>query len=224
MSKTKERTPQEIREEQLVSEVNKIIKDYANSNSELRDLLNQLTIQKVREYSLSENNKVVGKALLVYLPFNFHAKQPQAVVRLMSEIKKKKSVQVFMTASRTVIHPRSGYKQKIPRNRTLSAVYECLLADLISPADILGKRIRHRMGGSRTLKVLLNVDNKGFLQPRLAAIKQIYSSLTKKDLSFEFVEEPNYKIIPKLKTRNFCLLYTSPSPRDLSTSRMPSSA
>ena len=29
---------------------------------------------------------------------------------------------------------------------------------------------------------------------------------------------------PELAGRNFCLLYTSPSPRDLSTSRMPSSA
>ena len=203
MSSTKERTPQEIREEQLVSEVNKIIKDYANSNSELRDLLSKLTVQKVKEYSLTENNKTVGKALLVFLPFNFHVKQPQAVVRLMSEIKKKKSVQVFMTARRTMIHPRSGYKQKIPKSRTLTAVYESLLDDLISPANILGKRTRFRMGGTQTLKVQLNVDNKGFLQPRLAAIKQIYASLTKKDLSFNFTEEPNYKIIPKLKTRNY---------------------
>ena len=203
MKSAKEKTPQEIREEQLVSEVNKIIKDYANSNSELRDLLNQLTIQKVREFSLSENNKVVGKALLVYLPFAFHKKQPQAVVRLMSEIKKKKSVQVFMTASRTVIHPRSGYKQKIPRSRTLTAVYENLLDDLISPANILGKRIRHRLGGHQIWKIQLNVDNKGFLQPRLTAIKQIYKSLTKRELAFDFVEETNYMIIPKLKTRNF---------------------
>ena len=28
----------------------------------------------------------------------------------------------------------------------------------------------------------------------------------------------------KVELNNFCLLYTSPSPRDLSTSRMPSSA
>jgi small subunit ribosomal protein S7e len=203
MSSTKEKTPQQIREEQLVSEVNKIIKDYANSNSELRDLLNQLSIQKVREFSVSENNKSVGKALLVYLPFAFHQKQPQAVVRLMSEIRKKKSVQVFMTAQRTIVHPRSGYKQKIPRSRTLTAVYESLLDDLISPADILGKRIRHRLGGSQVMKIQLNVDNKGFLQPRLAAIKQIYMGLTKRELSFEFVEESNYMIIPKLKKRTF---------------------
>ena len=31
-------------------------------------------------------------------------------------------------------------------------------------------------------------------------------------------------VIPAIGMSNFCLLYTSPSPRDLSTSRMPSSA
>ena len=32
------------------------------------------------------------------------------------------------------------------------------------------------------------------------------------------------KLITKKQTQDSCLLYTSPSPRDLSTSRMPSSA
>ena len=31
-------------------------------------------------------------------------------------------------------------------------------------------------------------------------------------------------LLPENKIKNTCLLYTSPSPRDLSTSRMPSSA
>ena len=34
----------------------------------------------------------------------------------------------------------------------------------------------------------------------------------------------NISDISIIKARKFCLLYTSPSPRDLSTSRMPSSA
>ena len=38
------------------------------------------------------------------------------------------------------------------------------------------------------------------------------------------VAEDHELITTKLDEFNFCLLYTSPSPRDLSTSRMPSSA
>ena len=37
-------------------------------------------------------------------------------------------------------------------------------------------------------------------------------------------EDPEKKASGKLKIRDICLLYTSRSPRDLSTSRMPSSA
>ena len=38
------------------------------------------------------------------------------------------------------------------------------------------------------------------------------------------VNQSGFKSRPAQKSTNFCLLYTSPSPRDLSTSRMPSSA
>ena len=47
-----------------------------------------------------------------------------------------------------------------------------------------------------------------------------------KVMSSELVELPNgvYGMALNLEDDNVCLLYTSPSPRDLSTSRMPSSA
>ena len=38
------------------------------------------------------------------------------------------------------------------------------------------------------------------------------------------IEETNLKTIAEVREMYNCLLYTSPSPRDLSTSRMPSSA
>ena len=40
----------------------------------------------------------------------------------------------------------------------------------------------------------------------------------------DFINETRDYVFPKLKDKGSCLLYTSPSPRDLSTSRMPSSA
>ena len=51
--------------------------------------------------------------------------------------------------------------------------------------------------------------------------------LTPKSI-FQFGIKPawalNYLLREKFELSQFCLLYTSPSPRDLSTSRMPSSA
>ena len=47
--------------------------------------------------------------------------------------------------------------------------------------------------------------------------EDLANGLSKNDLRFRFPPEPNGYL-------HICLLYTSPSPRDLSTSRMPSSA
>ena len=53
--------------------------------------------------------------------------------------------------------------------------------------------------------------------------KAIYKNQEKKLLLQKKIDESYEKIKKKMVTC-FCLLYTSPSPRDLSTSRMPSSA
>ena len=44
-------------------------------------------------------------------------------------------------------------KQKRPRSRTLMAVHNAILDDLVYPAEIVGKRIRIRLDGSRLFKV-----------------------------------------------------------------------
>ena len=46
----------------------------------------------------------------------------------------------------------------------------------------------------------------------------------KSEIIFLDKDRVEVKIIEKIKQPKSCLLYTSPSPRDLSTSRMPSSA
>ena len=43
-------------------------------------------------------------------------------------------------------------------------------------------------------------------------------------LSIEYIKKSNSKFLAKLKNIDSCLLYTSPSPRDVEESRMPSSA
>ena len=52
-------------------------------------------------------------------------------------------------------------------------------------------------------------------------INSIYQSIQSKEVSFE---DAVSKSSEDLASKDTCLLYTSPSPRDLSTSRMPSSA
>ena len=78
--------------------------------------------------------------------------------RLVRELEKKFSGKhvVFIAQRRILPKPTrkaNKLKQKRPRSRTLMAVHNAILDDLVYPAEIVGKRIRIRLDGSRLFKV-----------------------------------------------------------------------
>ena len=86
----------------------------------------------------------------------------------------------------------------------------------------LKKNFQSKSAVNLFLKDFVNYIKAGhciFLLGDLGVGKTYFSQqIIKSFTSEEFVSSPTYNIV------NTCLLYTSPSPRDLSTSRMPSSA
>ena len=80
------------------------------------------------------------------------------IFRLVRELEKKFSGKhvVFIAQRRILPKPTrkaNKLKQKRPRSRTLLAVHNSILDDLVYPAEIVGKRIRIRLDGSRLFKV-----------------------------------------------------------------------
>ena len=78
----------------------------------------------------------------------------------MRELEKKFSGKhvVFIAQRRILPKPTrkaNKLKQKRPRSRTLLAVHNSILDDLVYPAEIVGKRIRIRLDGSRLFKVYI---------------------------------------------------------------------
>ena len=82
------------------------------------------------------------------------------------------------------------------------------------------------MNKSKLRSKILNLRKKNLNKKLSLNPERIYRFLKKNKINFTNVGgyyPCNYEI-DDLDTLYFCLLYTSPSPRDLSTSRMPSSA
>src|SRR6218665_2940850 len=126
-------------------------------HTDLKPQLRELQITGAKEVDVAGK-----KAVVVYVPYPqlkpFHKIQG----RLIRELEKKFSGKhVVFVAKRTILAKptrkiRTKSKQKRRRSRTLTSVYDSILEDLVYPAEIVGKRTRVRLGGSRLIKVHLD--------------------------------------------------------------------
>ena len=76
--------------------------------------------------------------------------------------------------------------QKRPRSRTLTSVHEKLLEDLVFPTEIVGKRTKIRVDGSKLIKIFLDRKDHAALEYKLDTFSVAYRKMTGKDVVFEF--------------------------------------
>ena len=81
---------------------------------------------------------------------------------------------------------RNFISKKVPRDRTLTAVFDGYLDDILYPATIVGKRIRYPAGKTRTYKVLVDPLDKETVEYKLPAMTACYRALTNRKLEIEF--------------------------------------
>lgn len=157
------------------------------SNAELKEDLAPLNILAAKEVAVAGGKQ----AIVVFVPFK-QARAFNAIhKRLVPELEKKFSgSHVVFIAQRTIFgksYSRTkGTKAPRPRSRTLSSVHEKILDDLVYPVQIVGKRTRVRMDGSRLLKVYLDPKDQVNVETKLDTFSTVYRKLTNKDVVFEF--------------------------------------
>jgi small subunit ribosomal protein S7e len=128
------------------------------------------------------------KAIVISIPCRLLKAFHKIQQRLVRELEKKFSGKdVVLVASRRVLPvPTSGLRSGRPRSRTLTAVHEAILDDLVYPTEIVGKRQRFRLDGSKVLKVYLDPKERNSSEYKLETFGGVYKKLTGKDVVFEY--------------------------------------
>merc|ERR1711923_590389 len=167
------------------------------SNSDLKAQLRELFIRSAQEIEIGKGKK----AIVVFVP----VPQLKAFRKIqVRELEKKFSGKhvVFIAQRKILAKPTrkaNKLKQKRPRSRTLVSVHNALLDDLVYPAEIVGKRTRIRLDGSRLFKVHLDKTQQTNIEHKTETYSSVYKKLTGKEVTFEF-PEPIFKIVCILMT------------------------
>ncbi|VVT54201.1 40S ribosomal protein eS7 [Magnusiomyces paraingens] len=170
---------------ELELQVGQALIDLENSAPEQKSSLRLIQLKSVRELEVSGGKK----AIVIFvspplLPIVHKVQQ-----RLTRELEKKFSDRhVVFIAERTIL-PKPSRKakpgQKRPHTRTLTAVHDAILEDLVFPSEIVGKRVRYQIGGNKLQKVILDNKDSAVIDYKLESFQSVYNKLTGKKVVFE---------------------------------------
>ncbi|EPY81717.1 ribosomal protein S7-like protein [Camelus ferus] len=120
--------------------------------------LRELNITAAKEFEVGGGRK----AIIIFVPVPQLKSFQKIQVRLVRELEKK--------------------------SRSLTAVHAAVLEDLGFPSEIVGKRIRVKLDGSRLIKVHLDKASQNNVEHKVETFSGVYKKLTGKDVNFEFPE------------------------------------
>lgn len=157
------------------------------TSTELKSSLRDLFITAAKDVDCGGGHK----AIILYVPYKLLKSFHKIQQRLVRELEKKFSGRhVLIVAQRTILGKSYKRNQKtkgpLPRSRTLTAVQDAILDDLVYPTEIVGKRIRVKVDGKRVTKVYLDSKDQANVEGKTDTFAAVYNKLTNKTVSFYF--------------------------------------
>lgn len=151
--------------------------------------LKDLHITGAREIEIGAGKK----ATILFVPVPQLKRFKAIQGKLVQELEKSAAFrdrQIFIVAARTIL-PTPTKKNRVsrqqrPRNRTVTAVHEAILDDLVYPSEIVGKSVRVKLDNSRVIRVQLDPKDRDRSKNKTEAYASVYRKLTGKTAVFEF--------------------------------------
>jgi small subunit ribosomal protein S7e len=156
-----------------------------DSNSNLKKDLEAIKIEGANEITINDNKKCylvqVNESSIKNLQ-NVHSD-------IVKKLEDHFNVPVLIVPYRKTINGnlyRKYIGKATPRTKTLTAVYDNLLEDLLYPATIVGRRTRFQKGKNKLFKVHVDPIDKESVEYKANAIATTYKALTNRELVIEF--------------------------------------
>lgn len=172
---------------EIEKNLNNLLVKLQTNEIELKTELETITIEAASEIVIDSGKRCY--LIKVSSPSAKDIKKVQAL--LVQKFEAHFSTPVVIIPSKNKIDGKVYRKYrgtKVPRDRTLTAIYDSYLEEIIFPATLVGKRIRYPKGQSRHYKILVDSIDKTFIEYKVPAITACYKSLTKRNLQLEFAE------------------------------------
>jgi len=161
-----------------------------NADAATKEALMKLYITGAKEFDVGGKN-----AIVISIPPPQVTQWQALQTKTVRELEKKFSGKhVILVGSRKIMPKEARkagskcYKQKRPVSRSVAAVHEAALADICYPAQIIGKRIRHKQDGQKLIKAFLDKSSQTNVEHKLITFSAVYKRLTGKNVIFEFPE------------------------------------
>ena len=174
----------------LENDVAKALYDLELHHKTLRAHLPRFHVNTAKQVEAKASTK---KAIVIFYPLRYLAMVRKVQTVLTAELEKRFSGQIVaLVAQRKVTRrPSNIYAlQQVQRSTTQTAVNENILSDLLHPAEVVGRRWRYRVDGSKIMKVYLDTKQRKRMEPRLPLIAALYKKLTQRTVTFGYMWNP----------------------------------
>merc|ERR1712083_1100424 len=185
----------EQRATELEEEIAKTLVAFETSSQDLQQHLKFVYFNSAEEVEFESADGQTSKYILIRIPFRSLAYFRKVGPKVIENLEGKFKWPIIVIANRTIQSKRAKThaSQKRPRSRTLRAVHQAVLNDIVVPSSITGRSVRVAQEGGRNERVFLDPLDKHLVENKLDVMAHAYAKLTTHKVTFEFSKPTSFQ-------------------------------